>query len=86
MLQPCSPTENKSYAFQKSVTIQCYLFFDGNVSMARHRVGLTFGNSEVRKWQAIHYLVGGFTPKPLLKGVVVYESFEITSGVIQTIR
>ena len=50
-------------------TIQYSFFSDGKINMACHRVGLTFGYSEVRKWQAIYYLVGGFTPKPPLKGV-----------------
>ena len=45
-------------------TIQYSFFSDGKIIMACHRKGLTFGYSEVRKWQAIYYLVGGFTPKP----------------------
>lgn len=41
--------------------------------MACHSYESDFWYSEVRKWQAIYYLVGGFTPKPLLKGVAVMK-------------
>ncbi len=37
--------------------------------MACHIYKFDFWYSEVRKWQAIHYLVGGFAPKPPMKGV-----------------
>ena len=57
--------QRKKLCFPKvRQTIQYSFFSDGKIIMACHRKGLTFGYSEVRKWQAIYYLVGGFTPKP----------------------